>query len=78
MAELLNNLRAHGLTVYLRLTTGEMRWFALGFWNAMAKIFPDTQQQCYCVYKTDNVLASLLLKSIQPKVKANLSGDMSG
>lgn len=36
-AELLNGLRARGLTVSPKLATGDG---ALGFWNAMAKIYP--------------------------------------
>ncbi|MGG2141831.1 IS256 family transposase [Symbiopectobacterium sp. RP] len=67
-AELLNGLRARGLTVSPKLATGDG---ALGFWNAMAKIFPDTQHQRCWVHKTANVLASLL-KAMQPKVKAEL------
>ncbi|MGG2143910.1 IS256 family transposase [Symbiopectobacterium sp. RP] len=67
-AELLNGLRARGLTVSPKLATGDG---ALGFWNAMAKIFPDTQHQRCWVHKTANVLASLP-KAMQPKVKAEL------
>ncbi|MGG2141013.1 IS256 family transposase [Symbiopectobacterium sp. RP] len=66
--ELLNGLRARDLTVSPKLATGDG---ALGFWNAMAKIFPDTQHQHCWVHKTANVLASLP-KAMQPKVKAEL------
>lgn len=67
-AELLHGLQAGGLTVSPKLATGDG---ALGFWNAMAKIFPDTQYQRCWVHKTANVLASLP-KTMQPKVKAEL------
>lgn len=43
----------------------------MGFWNALAKVFPDTRHQRCLVHKTTNVLASLP-KSVQPKIKSEL------
>ena len=43
----------------------------MGFWNALAKVFPDTLHQRCLVHKTANVLASLA-KSVQPKIKSEL------
>ncbi|MGP1923849.1 MAG: transposase [Arsenophonus sp. NEOnobi-MAG3] len=40
------------------------------FWNAMAKIFSDTQHQHCWAHKTVNVLASLS-KGTKPKLKLN-------
>lgn len=65
---LLSNLRSRGLTVSPKLATGDG---AMGFWNALAKVFPDTRHQRCLVHKTANVLASLP-KSVQPKVKSEL------
>lgn len=66
--ELLSGLRSRGLTVSPRLATGDG---AMGFWKALAKVFPDTRHQRCLVHKTANVLASLP-KSVQPKVKSEL------
>lgn len=66
--ELLSGLRSRGLTVSPKLATGDG---AMGFWNALAKVFPDTRHQRCLVHKTANVLASLA-KSVQPKVKSEL------
>ncbi len=43
----------------------------MGFWKALAKVFPDTRHQRYLVHKTANVLAARP-KSVQPKVKSEL------
>lgn len=66
--ELLSGLRSRGLTVSPKLATGDG---AMGFWNALAKVFPDTRHQRCLVHKTANVLASLP-KSVQPKVKSEM------
>ncbi|KAB5494276.1 IS256 family transposase [Serratia sp. RJAL6] len=66
--ELLSGLRSRGLTVSPKLATGDG---AMGFWKALAKVFPDTRHQRCLVHKTANVLASLP-KSMQPKVKSEL------
>lgn len=66
--EVLNGLRSRGLTVSPKLATGDG---AMGFWNALAKVFPDTRHQRCLVHKTANVLTSLP-KSVQPKVKSEL------
>ena len=44
---------------------------ALGFWKAVVKIWPDTNQQCCWVHKIANVLENLP-KAVQPKVKEAL------
>lgn len=41
---------------------------ALGFWNAVSKVWPNTAQQRCWVHKTANVMEKLP-KSMQPKVK---------
>ncbi|WGE30902.1 IS256 family transposase (plasmid) [Edwardsiella tarda] len=66
--ELLSGLRSRGLTVSPKLAIGDG---ATGFWNALAKVFPDTRHQRCLVHKTANVLTSLP-KSVQPKVKSEL------
>lgn len=66
--ELLSGLRSRGLTVSPKLATGDG---AMGFWNALAKVFPDTRHQRCLVHKTANVLASLP-KSVQAKVKGEM------
>jgi len=43
----------------------------LGFWEALSKLYPDTEHQRCWVHKTANVL-NKLPKSAQPKVKAEL------
>jgi putative transposase len=53
---LLLDLRDRGLTVAPKLATGDG---SLGFWLAMAKIFPSTRQQRCWVHKTVNVLDKL-------------------
>jgi hypothetical protein len=44
---------------------------ALGFWNAISKVYPETRHQRCWVHKTANVL-NKLPKSVQPKVKEAL------
>ncbi|NJD85033.1 hypothetical protein EWM60_04000 [Candidatus Erwinia dacicola] len=61
-------LRSRGLTVSPKLATGDG---AMGFWKALAKVFPDTRYQRCLVHKTANVLTARS-KSVQPKVKSEL------
>ena len=63
--ELLMGLRARGLDKGPKLAVGDG---ALGFWQALAKCYPDTVHQRCWVHKTANVLAALP-KSVHPKVK---------
>ena len=66
--ELLAGLRERGLTHSPKLAVGDG---ALGFWKALAKLYPDTTHQRCWVHKTANVLEKLP-KTVQPKVKAAL------
>lgn len=66
--ELLTNLRQRGLSQGPRLSVGDG---ALGFWNALSKVYPESGHQRCWVHKTANVL-NKLPKSMQPKVKAAL------
>lgn len=66
--ELLVGLRERGLTQGPKLAVGDG---ALGFWKALAKLYPETVHQRCWVHKTANVLEKLP-KSVQPKVKAAL------
>ncbi len=66
--ELLADLRNRGLTVGPELCVGDG---ALGFWNALSRLYPcSTHQRCW-VHKTANVL-NKLPKAMQPKVKEAL------
>ncbi len=67
-AELLTGLRKRGLKAPPKLATGDG---ALGFWAALAKVYPETRHQRCWVHKTANVLDKLP-KAMQPKVKADL------
>lgn len=64
-SELLLRIKAQGLKHSPQLAIGDG---ALGFWNALRKIFPETTHQRCWVHKTANVL-NKLPKSLQPKVK---------
>ncbi len=66
--ELLTGLRQRGLEMAPKLATGDG---ALGFWSALAKVYPETRHQRCWVHKTANVL-NKLPKAMQPKVKADL------
>ena len=66
--EVLIKLRQRGLIQGPRLATGDG---ALGFWNALSKIYPDCRHQRCWVHKTANVL-NKVSKSMQPKVKQSL------
>ncbi len=65
---ILLDLRDRGLTVAPKLATGDG---SLGFWLALAKVFPSTVQQRCWVHKTVNVLDKLP-KGQQPAAKAML------
>ncbi len=66
--EVLLDLKARGLSEPPKLATGDG---SLGFWKAMARVFPATQQQRCWVHKTANVLDKLP-KGQQPAAKAVL------
>jgi len=66
--ELLTGLRERGLTAAPKLAVGDG---AMGFWEALSKVYPETDHQRCWVHKTANVL-NKLPKSVQPKVKADL------
>ncbi len=66
--ELLLALKARGLASLPKLATGDG---ALGFWAALAEIFPTTREQRCWVHKTANIL-NKMPKSVQPKAKADL------
>ena len=63
--EVLTGLRLRGLDTSPKLAVGDG---ALGFWNAMAKSYPDTKHQRCWVHKTANVLAAVP-KSVQGKLR---------
>ena len=58
----------NGLAIDPELATGDG---ALGFWKAVRKIWPTTQQQRCWVHKTTNIL-NYLPKSVQKKAKSDL------
>jgi transposase-like protein len=62
------DLKGRGLAEPPKLATGDG---SLGFWLAMAKVFPQTRQQRCWVHKTANVLDKLP-KNQQPSAKAAL------
>ena len=66
--ELLLDLKGRGLSTAPSLAVGDG---ALGFWNALSKVYPDTRWQRCWVHKTANVL-NKLPKSLQPKAKTKL------
>ncbi len=65
---LLLDLKARGMTEPPKLATGDG---SLGFWCALAKVFPSTRHQRCWVHKTANVLDKLP-KNQQPAAKAML------
>lgn len=65
---LLLEVKHRGLTIEPRLATGDG---ALGFWKALAQVFPTTRGQRCWVHKTANVLDKLP-KRAQPHAKAML------
>ncbi|TWT38961.1 Transposase, Mutator family [Blastopirellula retiformator] len=66
--ELLVDLNQRGLAMAPKIAVGDG---ALGFWAALRKVFPETQEQRCWVHKTANVL-NKMPKSVQPKAKADL------
>lgn len=66
--EVLLDLRHRGLTVSPKLAVGDG---AMGFWAALAKVFPQTRTQRCWVHKTVNVLNNFP-KSAQPRAKKAL------
>ena len=66
--EVLNQLQSQGLTLPPKLAIGDG---ALGFWNAITKVWPTTQHQRCWVHKTANIL-NKVPKSLQPKIKSRL------
>lgn len=66
--EVLTDLKQRGLEKAPGLAVGDG---ALGFWKAVAKCWPDTDQQRCWVHKTANVKEKLP-KAMQPKVKEAL------
>ncbi|MGR9117470.1 MAG: IS256 family transposase [Gammaproteobacteria bacterium] len=66
--EVLTDLRQRGLKTDPKLAIGDG---ALGFWKAVTRLWPDTDQQRCWVHKTANVLEKLP-KAMQPKIKEAL------
>jgi transposase-like protein len=66
--EILLKLKSRGLKRGPKLAVGDG---SLGFWNALAKVYPKTRHQRCWVHKTANVL-NKVPKSLQPKIKAAL------
>jgi transposase-like protein len=66
--DVLTDLMQRGLKIAPKLAIGDG---ALGFWKAVAKLWPNTDQQRCWVHKTANVLEKLP-KAVQPKVKEAL------
>jgi len=66
--EVLTKLKAKGMTEAPELAIGDG---ALGFWKALAKLYPETKQQRCWVHKTRNVLDKVP-KATQPKMKQAL------
>jgi len=66
--EILLDLKHRGLTLAPKLAIGDG---AMGFWKALAKVYPETRVQRCWVHKTANVL-NKVPKSVQPKMKKSL------
>ena len=66
--ELLLKLKSRGLTTSPELFVGDG---ALGFWAAVAEVYPDSKFQRCWVHKTANIL-NRLPKSLQPKAKQRI------
>jgi transposase-like protein len=66
---LLLDVKARGLVIAPKLATGDG---ALGFWKALAQVFPTTREQRCTVHKTANVLDNFP-KRLQPQAKAKLN-----
>lgn len=66
--EVLTKLRQRGLHNGPKLSVGDG---ALGFWSALARVYPNCQHQRCWVHKTANVL-NKVPKTMQPKIKQGL------
>lgn len=66
--EVLLDLTQRGLSIAPKVAVGDG---ALGFWKALAQIWPQTKPQRCWVHKTANIL-NKLPKAMQPKVKEAL------
>jgi putative transposase len=66
--EILLGLKSRGFKRGPNLAIGDG---SLGFWNALAKVYPKTRHQRCWVHKTANVL-NKVPKALQPRVKAAL------
>ncbi|MGH8110752.1 MAG: IS256 family transposase [Rhodanobacteraceae bacterium] len=66
--EVLLHLKGRGLEIPPKLAVGDG---ALGFWGALAELYPNTRHQRCWVHKTANVL-NRLPKSVQAKAKRDL------
>jgi transposase-like protein len=64
--EMLLGLKAQGMTNAPKLAIGDG---ALGFWNALDHVFPETKRQRCWVHKTANILDKMP-KSVQSKAKS--------
>jgi len=64
--EMLLDLKQRGLSFAPKLAIGDG---SLGFWAALAEVFPETKIQRCWVHKTANILDKMP-KSIQPKAKS--------
>jgi transposase-like protein len=64
--EMLLDLKERGLQKMPKLAVGDG---ALGFWAALAEVFPQTRRQRCWVHKTANILDKLP-KAIQPRAKS--------
>ena len=67
-AELLLDIKSRGLNIGPKLCVGDG---SLGFWKALAKVYPDSRRQRCWVHKTANII-NKLPKSLQPKAKQKL------
>ena len=67
-SELLTDLKQRGLASAPKIAVGDG---ALGFWAALRKVFPETNEQRCWVHKTANVLNNMP-KSVQSKAKGDL------
>ena len=72
--EVLMDLKQRGLKNAPKLAVGDG---ALGFWKAVAKCWPDTDQQRCWVHKTANVLEKLP-KAMQPQSLASIAQYLAG
>lgn len=67
-AEVLSDLKRRGLQRAPKVAVGDG---ALGFWAALAEVFPSTQEQRCWVHKTANILDKLP-KSLHPQAKSHI------